>query len=75
MIDYAEGLDVHGHVEEVGGWRIFRRCVELPVVTSQGESEEEVLSNIREAIGLVLEEPKPRSSPETRQVELKTVTV
>ena len=32
------------------------RCVELPEAISQGKTEEEALTNIKEAIGLVLEE-------------------
>ena len=32
------------------------RCVELPEAMSQGETEEEALNNIKEAIELVLEE-------------------
>jgi len=32
------------------------RCVELPEVISQGKTEEEALSNVKEALELVLEE-------------------
>jgi len=32
------------------------RCVELPEAISQGRTEEEALTNVREAIELVLEE-------------------
>jgi len=32
------------------------RCVELPEAISQGETEEEALANVREAIELILEE-------------------
>ncbi len=37
------------------GW-YAARCVELPEAISQGQTEEEALKNIKEAIELVLEE-------------------
>jgi predicted RNase H-like HicB family nuclease len=39
--------------EEVGGYSV--KCVELPQAISQGETREEALANIKEAIELVLE--------------------
>jgi predicted RNase H-like HicB family nuclease len=39
--------------QEEGGY--FVQCVELPGAISQGDSKEEALINIKEAIGLVLE--------------------
>jgi predicted RNase H-like HicB family nuclease len=39
--------------EDVGGYSI--QCVELPQAISQGETREEALANIKEAIELVLE--------------------
>jgi len=39
--------------QEEGGFTV--RCLELPGAISQGETKEEALANIKEAIGLVLE--------------------
>ncbi|MGB7570440.1 MAG: type II toxin-antitoxin system HicB family antitoxin [Methanothrix sp.] len=39
--------------QEEGGYTV--RCLELPGAISQGETKEETLENIKEAIGLVLE--------------------
>jgi predicted RNase H-like HicB family nuclease len=39
--------------QEEGGYTI--RCLELPGAISQGETKEEALENIKEAISLVLE--------------------
>jgi predicted RNase H-like HicB family nuclease len=39
--------------QEEGGYTV--RCLELPGAISQGETKEEALANIKEAIGLVLE--------------------
>jgi predicted RNase H-like HicB family nuclease len=39
--------------QEEGGYTV--RCLELPGAISQGETREEALANIKEAIGLVLE--------------------
>ena len=44
--------------EEEGGYSV--RCVELPAAISQGETREDALANIKEAIGLVLEELESR---------------
>ena len=41
---------------ETNDWAVW--CPELPGCTSAGETEEEALANIREAIGLYLE-PRP----------------
>jgi len=52
------------------------RCVELPAAISQGETEEEALRNIREAIELVLEELEARAQArKPDKLELVTVTV
>jgi len=52
------------------------RCVELPAAISQGETEEEALRNIREAIELVLEELEARAQAQKPdKLELITVTV
>ena len=39
--------------QDEGGYTV--RCLELPGAISQGETKEEALANIKEAIGLVLE--------------------
>jgi len=39
--------------EDVGGYSV--QCLELPQAISQGETREETLANIKEAIELVLE--------------------
>ena len=39
--------------QEEGGYTV--RCLELPGAISQGETKEEALMNIKEAIGLVFE--------------------
>ena len=41
--------------DKVSRWYAVR-CVELPEAISQGKTIEEAVNNIREAIGLVLEE-------------------
>ncbi len=40
------------------------RCVELPEAISQGKTEQEALSNIKEAIELVLEEYEAEAKKE-----------
>ena len=60
--------------EDTGGYSV--RCVELPAAISQGETETEALSNIREAIELVLEELEARAQAQKPdKLELVTVTV
>ena len=39
--------------EEGGGYSV--RCIEVPAAISQGETREEAIKNIKEAIGLYLE--------------------
>jgi len=39
--------------QDEGGYTV--RCLELPGAISQGETKEEALANIKEAIGLVIE--------------------
>lgn len=48
--------------ETTGEWAVW--CPELPGCTSAGESEEEALANIREAIELYLQ-PDPLPLPPT----------
>jgi len=57
-------------------WGYSVRCVELPAAISQGETEQEALMNIREAIELVLEELESRAQAQKPdKLELVTVTV
>ncbi len=59
--------------EDTGAYSV--RCVELPAAISQGETEH-ALSNIREAIELVLEELNTRAEAQKPdKLELITVTV
>ncbi|MGA2199509.1 MAG: type II toxin-antitoxin system HicB family antitoxin [Nitrososphaerales archaeon] len=44
--------------EKEGGYSV--QCLELPQAISEGETKEEALGNIKEAIGLVLEHLKER---------------
>jgi len=62
------------HKEDVGGYSA--RCVELPQAISQGETKEEALENIKEAIQLVLEylEEKARAI-KGKNIEIAQVTV
>ena len=48
-MEYTVGLEP----QEKGGYTV--RCLELPGAISQGETKEEALLNIKEAIGLVFE--------------------
>jgi len=57
--------------DEDGVWVI--ECPSIPGCVSQGETKEEALENIREAIALCLEVRAERGMPltvETRQVEV-----
>jgi predicted RNase H-like HicB family nuclease len=61
--------------QDEGGFTV--RCLELPGAISQGETREEALANIKEAIGLVLEvlnfDLADRSNAEILKVELADV--
>ncbi len=61
--------------QEEGGYTV--RCLELPGAISQGETKEEALANIKEAIGLLLEvlsqDPAARPNVEIIKVELADV--
>jgi predicted RNase H-like HicB family nuclease len=46
------------------------QCLELDVA-SQGETEEEALANLREALELHLEEPQPTRPPKVRIIEVE----
>jgi predicted RNase H-like HicB family nuclease len=58
-------------------WGYTVRCLELPGAISQGETKEEALANIKEAIGLVIEVLRQdlmvRSNAEVLKVELADV--
>ncbi|MBI2918656.1 MAG: type II toxin-antitoxin system HicB family antitoxin [Chloroflexi bacterium] len=55
-------------VWQEGDWYVVQ-CLEVDVA-SQGETEEEALSNLREALELHFEEPRATSAPKVRQVEV-----
>ena len=61
--------------QDEGGYTV--RCLELPGAISQGETKEEALGNINEAIGLVIEvlsqDLMLRSNSEILKVELADV--
>ena len=61
--------------QDEGGYTV--RCLELPGAISQGETKEEALANIKEAIGLVIEvlshDLMVRSNAEILKVELADV--
>ncbi|MGH3146108.1 MAG: type II toxin-antitoxin system HicB family antitoxin, partial [Rubrobacter sp.] len=46
------------------------QCLEVDVA-SQGESEEEALENLREAIELYFEPPGPGTAPHVRTIEVE----
>ena len=52
-----------------GDWFVAQ-CLEVDVA-SQGESEEEALANLREALELHFEEPRATTMPQVRQVEVE----
>lgn len=53
-----------------GGWYVAQ-CLEVDVA-SQGESEEEALNNLREALELRLDPPYPTAEPRVRTIEIET---
>jgi predicted RNase H-like HicB family nuclease len=59
--------------ESVRGYSV--RCVELPEAISQGETKEEALSNIKEAIELVLEYLEHKARSQKGKVEFVEVVV
>ena len=52
-----------------GKWYVSQ-CIEVDVA-SQGESEEEALSNLKEALELHFDEPRATRLPEVRTVEVE----
>ena len=59
--------------EDVGGYSV--RCVELPQAVSQGETKKEALTNIKEAIELVLEHLTEKVKTQKGKVEFVEVVV
>lgn len=51
-----------------GDWYVAQ-CLEVDIA-SQGEDEAEALANLREAIALHFEEPRPTMAPALRQLEV-----
>ena len=56
-------------ISREGDWFIAE-CLEVDVA-SQGESEEEALANLREALELYFEEPQATATPQVRQIEVE----
>ena len=52
-----------------GDWYIAQ-CLEVDVA-SQGETEDEALANLREALQLYFEPPTPTAAPEVRSLEVE----
>ena len=46
------------------------QCLEIDIA-SQGETEEEALSNLKEALELYFEEPRPTRLPKIRTIEVE----
>ena len=59
--------------DEEGGYSV--QCVELPGAISQGETREEALKNIKEAIELVLEVLEEKVKSRKPNVEIAEVVV
>jgi predicted RNase H-like HicB family nuclease len=60
--------------EDIGGYSV--RCVELPQAISQGETRDEALANIKEAIELVLEHLEDKAKSLTgKKIEFAQVVV
>jgi predicted RNase H-like HicB family nuclease len=56
-------------VWQEGKWYVSQ-CIEVDIA-SQGESEEEALSNLTEALGLHFEDPRATRLPEVRTIEVE----
>jgi predicted RNase H-like HicB family nuclease len=55
-----------------GDWYVSQ-CLELDVA-SQGETEEEALANLKEALEFHFEGPQPTRPPEVRTIEVEVGT-
>ena len=71
----AKHLDDKGHSFAAGVWRegdwYVSQCLQVDVA-SQGATEEEALQNLREALELYFEPPRPTSPPKIYIVEVET---
>lgn len=56
-------------VSKEGNWFVAQ-FLEVDVA-SQGETEDEALANLREALELHFEEPQPTSTPRVHQIEVE----
>jgi len=59
--------------EDMGGYSV--RCIELPQAISQGETKEEALANIKEAIELVLEHLEEKAKTQKGKAEFVEVVL
>jgi len=59
--------------ESVGGYSV--RCFELPQDISQGETREEALKNVKEAIELVLEHLEEKAKAQNGKLEFTEIVV
>ena len=57
-------------ISREGEWYVAQ-CLEVDVA-SQGETEDEALANLREALELYFEPPTPTKQPRIRSVEVET---
>ncbi|MAF52221.1 MAG: HicB family protein [Chloroflexi bacterium] len=56
-------------LRQEGAWHVAQ-CLELDIA-SQGETEEEALTNLGEALALHLDEPRATAVPKVRPVEVE----
>jgi predicted RNase H-like HicB family nuclease len=56
-------------VWQEGSWFVAQ-CLEIDVA-SQGETEDEALSNLREAVELYFEPPRATDAPQIRTIEVE----
>jgi predicted RNase H-like HicB family nuclease len=68
MTDSTHSTTVTVHTWQEDNWWIAQ-CLEFDVA-SQGISEEDALKNIREALELYFEEPRPSITPKVHTLEL-----
>jgi len=73
--DYRhEEIDGHRSPGRTGGRRILATCLEVPGANGQGETKEECLQNLKEAIQLLLETEREevfRLDPQAETTELE----
>ena len=56
-------------ISQEGDWFVAQ-CLEIDIA-SQGETEEQALANLREALELHFEEPSATVTPQMRRVEIE----